>query len=176
MNRTQDSFSCDNCYEFIDIGCSDVKWKFCGNCVLKFCNYCCPDSCPICNKDHSLTLVCNSENKQEGDLIEELNTLKNQNLFITSNTSSSTNPCSIEPGQIWRHFNNKEYQIIAIARSSHDPYDFQVVYKALYHDEKYGSECIWTRQLSEFNESVRVPLNDDINDDYVTVPRFIRIK
>ena len=64
---------------------------------------------------------------------------------------------------IYRHYKNKEYEVIGIAKNSEALTDY-VVYKARYANEL--SE-LWIRRVDDFNEVVVV--------DGVETPRFTYI-
>lgn len=70
----------------------------------------------------------------------------------------------IKPGEIWRHYKNKDYRIIDVSCSSED-LTWHVVYEALYDNPV---SKIWHRPLTMFLEEVEI---DDIR-----VPRFKRIQ
>ncbi|MBT4257754.1 DUF1653 domain-containing protein [archaeon] len=55
----------------------------------------------------------------------------------------------IKVGQKYRHFKDKNYEIIALARDCEDANQKIVVYKALY-DSEFGFGQIWTRTLEDF--------------------------
>jgi len=58
----------------------------------------------------------------------------------------------INPGDIWQHYKEKDYRIIAVSRST-DDLSWSVVYEALYDNE---ISKIWHRSLDEFLSSVEV--------------------
>ena len=66
----------------------------------------------------------------------------------------------IQPGQIWRHYKNKDYRIITVSCSSED-LTWWVVYEALY--DNHVSK-IWHRPLDMFLETIEI--------DGKVVPRF----
>ena len=69
-------------------------------------------------------------------------------------------------GEIWRHFKNKRYKIIAIAQ--HTETDEQlVVYQAM-----YGNEGIYARPLDMFMSEVDREKYPDVEQEY----RFERIE
>jgi len=61
----------------------------------------------------------------------------------------------------YRHYKNKEYEVIAVAKHSETLEDM-VVYRAL-----YGEGGIWVRPLSMFEETVMVNGKE--------IPRFTKI-
>jgi hypothetical protein len=70
------------------------------------------------------------------------------------------------PDEIWRHFKNKLYKIIAIAQ--HTESDEQlVVYQAM-----YGSEGIYARPLDMFMSEVDREKYPDVEQKY----RFVRVE
>ena len=57
-------------------------------------------------------------------------------------------------GNIVRHYKNKKlYVIKEISRSTDNPKQLLVTYKALYTDPKYGYGQCWTRTLKEFTDN-----------------------
>lgn len=66
----------------------------------------------------------------------------------------------IEVGQVWRHYKNKDYRIIAISRCT-ESLLWYVVYEALHENEM---SQIWHRPLAMFLESIEI--------DGSIVPRF----
>lgn len=66
----------------------------------------------------------------------------------------------IKPQQVWRHYKNKDYRIIAISCNTED-LTWYVVYEALY---KNNVSQIWHRPLDMFLETVEI--------DGTIVPRF----
>jgi len=70
----------------------------------------------------------------------------------------------INPGEIWRHYKNKDYRIIAISCNTED-LTWYVVYEALYDNEV---SKIWHRPLEMFLE--------DIEIEGKRVPRFVRVE
>lgn len=69
----------------------------------------------------------------------------------------------ITPGDVWRHYKNKDYRIIAISRCTEE-LKWYVVYEALYEN---SISKIWHRPLDMFLEEVEV--------EGVFVPRFTRV-
>ena len=69
----------------------------------------------------------------------------------------------IESGQIWRHYKNKDYRIIAVSCHSED-LTWYVVYEALYDN---NVSKIWHRPLDMFLETIEI--------DGTLTPRFIRV-
>ena len=70
----------------------------------------------------------------------------------------------IKPGEIWRHYKNKDYRILAVSCYSED-LSWYVVYEALYDNQV---SKIWHRPLKMFLEEVEI--------DGTNVPRFKRIE
>jgi hypothetical protein len=66
----------------------------------------------------------------------------------------------IKPLQIWRHYKNKDYRIIALSRNTED-LTWSVVYEALYANDL---SQIWHRPIEMFLETVKI--------DGQNVPRF----
>ena len=69
----------------------------------------------------------------------------------------------IKPGDMWRHYKNKDYRIIAVSCHSED-LSWYVVYEALYDNPV---SKIWHRPLEMFLGTVDI--------DGVIIPRFKRI-
>lgn len=69
----------------------------------------------------------------------------------------------IKPGQIWRHYKNKDYRIITISCDAED-LTWYVIYEALYDNEV---SKIWHRPLEMFLEMVEI--------DGISAPRFKHI-
>ena len=71
----------------------------------------------------------------------------------------------IQVGKKYRHFKNKEYEVIAIAYDSESNNDEvlrkMVVYKALYGDEK-----IWVRDYEMFASKVDKEKYPDVEQEY----------
>ncbi len=63
----------------------------------------------------------------------------------------------------YRHYKNKLYQVIGVARHSETKEEL-VVYKALYDSEEFGNESLWVGPKKMFMENV------EINGK--SVPRF----
>jgi len=70
----------------------------------------------------------------------------------------------IKPNQIWRHYKNKDYRIIAISCCT-ETLQWYVVYEAL-HDNEIST--IWHRPLNMFLETVEI--------DGISMPRFTHIR
>ena len=71
----------------------------------------------------------------------------------------------VEVGSKYRHFKNKEYEVIAIAYDSESNNDEElrkmVVYKALYGDGK-----IWVRDYDMFTSKVDKEKYPDVTQEY----------
>jgi len=63
----------------------------------------------------------------------------------------------------YEHFKGKMYEVIGVARHS-ETLEELVVYRALYHDEKFGKNALWVRPKKMFLETTVV--------DGKEVPRF----
>lgn len=78
---------------------------------------------------------------------------------------------SIDESQIkrYRHYRTKKlYQFIGIAIHS-ETYEEMVIYKALYHCDKFGQDRVWVRPKKMFFEDVEhngklVPRFQPVND------------
>ena len=70
----------------------------------------------------------------------------------------------IQPNQIWRHYKNKDYRIIALSRCT-ETLSWYVVYEAL-HDNDMSQ--IWHRTVDMFLESVEIDGN--------LIQRFTQVK
>lgn len=64
---------------------------------------------------------------------------------------------------LYRHYKNKDYEVLWIAHDSDTLKEF-VVYKALYDSEKFWSQALWVRERSIFEELIEV--------DWDMIPRF----
>lgn len=69
----------------------------------------------------------------------------------------------IKPGDIWRHYKNKDYRILAISCDTEN-LTWYIVYEALYDNPV---SKIWHRPLEMFLEEVKI--------NGVSTPRFKRI-
>ena len=49
----------------------------------------------------------------------------------------------------YRHYKNKFYEVIGVARDADTLEEF-VVYKALYDDPEFGKDALWTRKKDSF--------------------------
>lgn len=67
----------------------------------------------------------------------------------------------------YRHYKNKEYEALGVARHS-ETLEPLVVYKALYESEDFGKDALWVRPLDMFTETVEV--------DGKEVPRFEHVE
>lgn len=63
----------------------------------------------------------------------------------------------------YRHYKNKDYEVIAVWKHSDNLEDF-VVYQALYDSEEFGNNAVWVKPMKNFTENVII--------DWETVPRF----
>ena len=70
------------------------------------------------------------------------------------------------PDELWRHFKNKLYKIIAIAQHTESD-EHLVVYQAM-----YGSEGIYARPLDMFMSEVDREKYPDVEQKY----RFVRVE
>lgn len=70
----------------------------------------------------------------------------------------------IKPHQVWRHYKNKDYRIIAISCNTED-LTWYVVYEALYNN---NISQIWHRPLEMFLETIEI--------DGIMTPRFTHIE
>ena len=60
----------------------------------------------------------------------------------------------IRPGK-YKHYKGKLYEVLGVANHS-ETLEELVVYRALYHDEKFGENALWVRPLSMFLEEVEI--------------------
>jgi hypothetical protein len=60
---------------------------------------------------------------------------------------------NIQYGKYQHYKTNKLYDVIGIARHS-ETLEEMVIYKALYHCEKYGNDHVWVRPKDMFFEQV----------------------
>lgn len=68
----------------------------------------------------------------------------------------------------YRHYKNKKlYEVIAHARHS-ETEEEMIVYRALYHCDKFGDNQIWVRPMQMFFE--------DVVHNGQKIPRFQRIE
>jgi hypothetical protein len=58
----------------------------------------------------------------------------------------------LRAGQIWQHYKNKDYRIIALSRDT-TTLEWYVVYEALYENE---TSQIWHRNVDEFLGSIEI--------------------
>lgn len=58
-------------------------------------------------------------------------------------------------GTVYKHFKGKYYFVLGLSKNSENLEDY-VVYKALYHDDKFGDEALWVRPLSSFLEKFEI--------------------
>jgi hypothetical protein len=63
---------------------------------------------------------------------------------------------TIIPGQIYRHYKGRDYQIIAVGRSHNDPEVFLVTYLPLNPYPGYPKGTQWVRKVKEFLEEVEI--------------------
>ena len=65
----------------------------------------------------------------------------------------------------YRHYKESThlYEVIGFARHS-ETHEEMVIYKAHYHSEQFGSQCVWVRPRAMFLE--------DVEYNGMTVPRF----
>ena len=74
----------------------------------------------------------------------------------------------VQVGQIYQHYNGKQYEIMAIGMlTESETLEQCVVYKSLYDDPKFGKNPIWIRPLTMFIEEVAI--------NGVLMPRFTLI-
>jgi hypothetical protein len=74
----------------------------------------------------------------------------------------------VEVGQIYKHYNGKPYEILAVGRlTESETLQECVVYKGLYDDPEFGPNPIWIRPLAMFMEEVMI--------NGQSVPRFMQI-
>lgn len=94
------------------------------------------------------------------------NPMKKQinNNSIYKITKEDVAELKIQPGQIWRHYKNKDYRILGVSCHSEE-LTWYVVYEALYDNE---ISRVWHRPLDMFLETIHI--NNQIQ------PRFQRIK
>lgn len=69
----------------------------------------------------------------------------------------------IKIGAIYKHYKNKDYRIIGVARHS-ETLEELVVYQALYDSPQFGMNSIWVRPKSMFLEEIEL--------NGIKVPRF----
>jgi len=67
----------------------------------------------------------------------------------------------------YRHYKNKEYIVIGVARHSENPEEKLIVYQAQYNSEEFGDKVLWVRPEKMFLGDVEV--NGEM------VPRFKKI-
>lgn len=72
-------------------------------------------------------------------------------------------PDHIPYGKYQHYKTEKIYEVIGIARHS-ETYEEMIIYKALYHCEKFGNNQIWVRPIDMFFEKVNYKGN--------VIPRF----
>lgn len=64
---------------------------------------------------------------------------------------------------IYKHYKNKEYEVIGVAKHSETLEDL-VVYKALYNSDQFWNNKLWVRPLSMYIETVII--------QGIEIPRF----
>lgn len=60
----------------------------------------------------------------------------------------------VEVGKRYRHFKDKEYTVIAIARHEENPEKISVVYRAEYSSPDFGEGVMWIRAMDSFISTV----------------------
>lgn len=55
-----------------------------------------------------------------------------------------------KPKEKYRHFKNKDYEIVAISRDCENPSRKDVIYRQLYETEEFPKGTIWKRSLEDF--------------------------
>lgn len=71
---------------------------------------------------------------------------------------------------IYKHYKNKLYLVIGIAKHSETLEDV-VMYQALYEDPKFGKNALWVRSTSSFLE--KVEWNGEILSRFTKCERII---
>ncbi len=61
----------------------------------------------------------------------------------------------IKPGQRYKHYKGNTYKVLLLAKNSSTLVD-EVIYQGEYTDPEFGVDPIWTRPLSEFQETVQI--------------------
>jgi hypothetical protein len=69
----------------------------------------------------------------------------------------------VQSGKYQHYKNEKFYEVIGVVRHS-ETLEEMVLYKALYHSEKFGDNQLWVRPKAMFLESVE--------HNGISVPRF----
>ncbi len=123
-------------------------------------------SCNNMFNEHTKQNVDNLSHYQSGNFDSKIDEPKFEkvNAQINKIPSSARN---IKSGEIYQHYkNNLLYEIIDFCIHT-ETLEIMVIYKALYCDQKYGNQCLWTRPKKMFLEDV-----EHLN---VIVPRFKKI-